>query len=219
MVATATVTSTVTQTINTAATPTSNGLKWYWYANNYSYNSGIPTIDFSQYAGNSGYVRTGVLQKWGYDSGDFINGYLDGYPSEYEIEHETIVAHGYLYAQTAGNYTITTAGDNIDDQIFIFSRQNALGAPPAFQNPDITTRLTNAQSVTYILQAGEAMAIAIISINGDGPKNSVFNVILPDGTNTQETTGLFVQHCDTSEFVGPSGVAFGTLPAAVPEEN
>ena len=162
-------------------------------------------------------MRTGILQNFNLNSMGTLYGRIQGYRFDYKFDQQTIVAHGYLFAQTAGTYTF--AANNINDEILVFTGANALGNQPFSRNiADIDAgRFNGANGAptsdrqAYTLEAGQALAFTVIYVNGVGSGFGGFTVTTPGGTTT-DTTGLFVQHCLPSEFTAPTGTACNDLP-------
>ncbi len=214
-----TTTSTTVATI-AYATPTSNGLKWYYWSNNYDYHT-YPNYDPGMYAADN-FTQSGYLQNFGYFSGGSKNFYIQGYPpnnGEYDGTYQTLLAHGFLLAQQPGNYTFST-NVHIDDELYLWHGDNAHGSPPFNRSlADFDTHRSGgkapsaAQNYTFTnLVSGQAVPIALLYINGKGGGSSKFQIQTPDGQSTQNTTGFFIQHCQNSSFVHPYGDASQGLP-------
>lgn len=114
-----------------------------------------------------------------------------------------LVFQGYLYAASgAGTYQIQSVNPVMDDVGLVWLGPNALGNNWTHDNANYQIILSQPTQQTSVkLAAGEAMPMTIFYANVDGPGHASFNVITPDGTVHEDTTGFFVGGCGNAGFI------------------
>ena len=167
------------------------------------------------------FQQSGLLQDFGWFSGSSTDFFIQGYGANggfYDGEGQTLLAHGFLLAPETGEYTISTNGA-LDDEMYMWFGTKAYGGQP-FERDEADFHVVkpdgeSAPDTSYRISAaaGEVIPLAILYLNGQGPGSSQFAVQMPDGSQSENTTGLFIQHCRQSVFVHPNGDANGGLPA------
>ncbi|KAL2837127.1 GLEYA domain-containing protein [Aspergillus pseudoustus] len=234
-VVTNTVTTTVSGVVTTTTTPTTvhtltetwiqptptayNGLNYYQYLNGYNYNNanagglGGGGYATSNWNGNLSYYTSGLTRNINFASPNWPSGgttcQLPGQASATDCSQWTVVFQGFLFARSAGRYTVhsPTRAESAnwqDNSGFWWGGSKAYSQ---YTDANVDGGATGAgvsgvsNSVPYTLVAGQFLPMTFIYSNGQGPAANRIDITAPDGRRYPADLDLFVPPCRDSAFV------------------
>ncbi|KAK6069012.1 hypothetical protein SCUP515_09217 [Seiridium cupressi] len=199
---TTTIFSTVTQTATATATQLSpNGLKFGTFTHAFNNDDTVDEADPSYFKGKTP-EHSGVIEDLNFSSGQSSQINIGGQviPSAFQA----VLAQGYFLARTVGTYTFTTSGDIVDNWVFLW-HGNAAYSNWDKNNTDYESFGGRPEpnvdgSLTLTLDAGDAVPITFLWLNGAGQGTSNLYITTPEGQTFTNTTGWFIQACSNSTF-------------------
>ncbi|KAK9426782.1 putative PA14 domain-containing protein [Seiridium unicorne] len=199
---TTTIFSTVTQTATATATQLSpNGLKFGTFTHSFNDDDAVDEADPSYFKGKTP-EHSGVIEDLNFSSGQSSQINIGGQviPSAFQA----VLAQGYFLARTVGTYTFTTSGDIVDNWVFLW-HGNAAFSNWDKNNTDYESFGGRPEpnvdgSLTLTLDAGDAVPITFLWLNGAGQGTSNLYITTPEGQTFTNTTGWFIQACSNSTF-------------------
>ncbi|KAK9781110.1 putative PA14 domain-containing protein [Seiridium cardinale] len=190
------------QPVITRATQLSpNGPKFGSFTHSFNNDDAVDEADPSYFKGKTP-EHSGVIEDLNFSSGQSSQINIGGQviPSAFQA----VLAQGYFLARTVGTYKFTTSGDIVDNWVFLWHGNRAysnwdknntdyesFGGRP---EPNVDG------SLTLTLDAGDAVPVTFLWLNGAGQGTSNLYITTPEGHTFSNTTGWFIQACSDSTF-------------------
>ncbi|KAH8666834.1 GLEYA domain-containing protein [Xylariales sp. PMI_506] len=213
---TATNTATESTTVTTTTTLTayavvttiaSNGIAYRKYT--HSYDADLTASGFTSSAFKSLTPDfSGALQSLSFSTPNWPSGSTaltlsDRGGASFDASQAALLLQGFFIARQTGTYTLSSSASYIDNWGYLWTGDAAY-SDWSDANTGFQASRTGAGyyggSTTVDMSEGDAIPLTWLWANGGGVSQSYFVVTAPDGTVTTDSTGYFVQACDSSVF-------------------